>query len=90
MPFSGQELGACQEPREVPGGEAADDGLAIVVAFPEAQLSALIAVFFFMSVISVVTGSTSLITVPGMITLGVVRSAIIGTLLFIESSRGHA
>jgi uncharacterized protein len=36
-----------------------------------AKLSTLIAVFFFTSVISVVTGSTSLITVPVMIALGI-------------------
>jgi hypothetical protein len=36
-----------------------------------AKLSVLIAVFFFTSVISVVTGSTSLITVPVMIALGI-------------------
>ncbi len=34
------------------------------------QLIALIAIFFFTSVISVVTGSTSIITVPAMISLG--------------------
>jgi hypothetical protein len=38
---------------------------------PEAKRSLLIAVFFFTSVISVVTGSTSLITVPVMIALGI-------------------
>ncbi len=36
-----------------------------------AKLTALVAVFFFTSVISVVTGSTSLITVPVMIALGI-------------------
>jgi uncharacterized membrane protein YfcA len=36
-----------------------------------AKLSGLIAVFFFTSVVSVVTGSTSLITVPVMIALGI-------------------
>src|ERR1700728_3843925 len=36
-----------------------------------AKLSVLIAVFFFTSVVSVVTGSTSLITVPVMIALGI-------------------
>jgi uncharacterized protein len=39
-----------------------------------AKLSVLIAVFFFTSVISVVTGSTSLITVPVMIALGMPAS----------------
>lgn len=38
---------------------------------PPGKLAILIAVFFFTSVVSVVTGSTSLITVPVMIALGI-------------------
>jgi uncharacterized protein len=44
-----------------------------------AKLSVLIAVFFFTSVISVVTGSTSLITVPVMIALGIEAHIAIAT-----------
>jgi uncharacterized membrane protein YfcA len=44
-----------------------------------AKLSALIAVFFFTSVISVVTGSTSLITVPVMIALGIEAHVAVAT-----------
>ena len=44
-----------------------------------AKLLILIAVFFFTSVISVVTGSTSLITVPVMITLGIEAQTAVAT-----------
>jgi len=44
-----------------------------------AKLIALIAVFFFTSVISVITGSTSLITIPVMIGLGIEAHAAIAT-----------
>ena len=44
-----------------------------------AKLSTLIAVFFFTSVISVATGSTSLITVPVMIALGIEAHVAIAT-----------
>jgi uncharacterized membrane protein YfcA len=44
-----------------------------------AKLSVLIAVFFFTSVISVVTGSTSLITVPIMIALGIEAHVAVAT-----------
>jgi uncharacterized membrane protein YfcA len=44
-----------------------------------AKLSTLIAVFFFTSVISVVTGSTSLITVPVMIALGIEAHVAVAT-----------
>jgi hypothetical protein len=44
-----------------------------------AKLSILIAVFFFTSVISVVTGSTSLITVPVMIALGIEAHVAVAT-----------
>ena len=44
-----------------------------------AKLSVLIVVFFFTSVISVVTGSTSLITVPVMIALGVEAHVAVAT-----------
>jgi uncharacterized membrane protein YfcA len=60
--------------------------LQIVLAWPcyhgrvsEAKLTALIAVFFFTSVISVVTGSTSLITVPVMIALGIEAHVAVAT-----------
>jgi hypothetical protein len=43
------------------------------------KLSLLIAVFFFTSAISVVTGSTSLITVPVMIALGIEAHGVYGT-----------
>jgi len=43
------------------------------------KLITLIAVFFFTSLISVVTGSTSLITVPVMITMGIEAHAAIAT-----------
>jgi uncharacterized protein len=46
---------------------------------PTAKLVALIAVFFFTSVISVVTGSTSLITVPVMIAFGIEAHVAIAT-----------
>lgn len=46
---------------------------------PIAKLVALIAVFFFTSVISVVTGSTSLITVPVMIAFGIEAHVAIAT-----------
>jgi uncharacterized membrane protein YfcA len=46
---------------------------------PTAELAALIAVFFFTSVISVVTGSTSLITVPVMIAFGIEAHMAIAT-----------
>jgi len=45
----------------------------------EAKLFALVAVFFFTSVLSVVTGSTSLITVPVMIGLGIEAHVAIAT-----------
>jgi uncharacterized protein len=58
----------------------------IVLAWPcyhgrvsGAKLSVLIAVFFFTSVISVVTGSTSLITVPVMIALGIEAHVAVAT-----------
>lgn len=44
-----------------------------------AKLTALIAVFFFTSLISVVTGSTSLITVPVMIALGIEAHVAVAT-----------
>src|ERR1700679_2826607 len=44
-----------------------------------AKLSVLIAVFFFTSVICVVTGSTSLITVPVMIALGIEAHVAVAT-----------
>jgi uncharacterized membrane protein YfcA len=44
-----------------------------------AKLSLLIAVFFFTSVVSVVTGSTSLITVPVMIALGIETHVAVAT-----------
>jgi uncharacterized membrane protein YfcA len=44
-----------------------------------AKLSVLIAVFFFTSVISVVTGSTSLITVPVMIAMGIEAHVAVAT-----------
>ena len=44
-----------------------------------AKLSVLIAVFFFTSLISVVTGSTSLITVPVMIALGIEAHVAVAT-----------
>jgi len=44
-----------------------------------AKLSFLVAVFFFTSVISVVTGSTSLITVPVMIALGIEAHVAVAT-----------
>jgi hypothetical protein len=44
-----------------------------------AKLSVLIAMFFFTSVISVVTGSTSLITVPVMIALGIEAHVAVAT-----------
>jgi len=44
-----------------------------------AKLSVLIVVFFFTSVISVVTGSTSLITVPVMIALGIEAHVAVAT-----------
>ena len=44
-----------------------------------AKLSTLIAVFFFTSVISVVTGSTSVITVPVMIALGIEAHVAVAT-----------
>ena len=44
-----------------------------------AKLTALITVFFFTSVISVVTGSTSLITVPVMIALGIEAHVAVAT-----------
>ena len=46
---------------------------------PTTKLIALIAVFFFTSMISVVTGSTSLITVPVMIQVGIEPHAAIAT-----------
>ena len=45
----------------------------------EAKLFALVAVFFFTSVLSVVTGSTTLITVPVMIRLGIEAHVAIAT-----------
>ena len=45
----------------------------------EAKLFALVAVFFFTSVLSVVTGSTTLITVPVMIGLGIEAHVAIAT-----------
>jgi uncharacterized membrane protein YfcA len=44
-----------------------------------AKLIILIAVFFFTSVLSVITGSTSLITVPVMIGLGIEAHTAIAT-----------
>ena len=44
-----------------------------------AKLAVLVAVFFFTSVISVVTGSTSLITVPVMIALGIEAHVAVAT-----------
>jgi len=44
-----------------------------------AKLSVLIAVFFVTSVISVVTGSTSLITIPVMIALGIEAHVAVAT-----------
>jgi uncharacterized membrane protein YfcA len=46
---------------------------------PTAELVALIAVFFFTSMISMVTGSTSLITVPVMIAFGIEAHTAIAT-----------
>jgi len=46
---------------------------------PTAKLVTLIVVFFFTSVISVVTGSTSLITVPVMIDLGIEAHVAVAT-----------
>jgi uncharacterized membrane protein YfcA len=46
---------------------------------PQAKLLTLIAVFFLTSVLSVVTGSTSLITVPVMIALGIEAHVAIAT-----------
>jgi uncharacterized protein len=46
---------------------------------PPGKLTILIAVFFFTSVVSVVTGSTSLITVPVMITLGIEAHVAVAT-----------
>jgi hypothetical protein len=46
---------------------------------PGAKLSVLIAVFFFTSVISVVTGSAPLITVPVMIALGIEAHVAVAT-----------
>jgi hypothetical protein len=43
------------------------------------KLSVLVTVFFFTSVISVVTGSTSLITVPVMIALGIESHVAVAT-----------
>jgi uncharacterized protein len=54
-------------------------GLAIMVCVSGAKLSILIAVFFFTSVISVVTGSTSLFTVPVMIALGIEAHVAVAT-----------
>ena len=46
---------------------------------PTAKLLILVAVFFFTSILSVVTGSTSLITVPVMISLGIEAHVAIAT-----------
>lgn len=46
---------------------------------PPGKLTILIAVFFFTSVVSVVTGSTSLITVPVMIALGIEAHVAVAT-----------
>ncbi len=46
---------------------------------PTAKLTLLIAIFFVTSVVSVVTGSTSLITIPAMISLGVEAHVAIAT-----------
>jgi uncharacterized membrane protein YfcA len=46
---------------------------------PAAKIGLLIAIFFVTSVVSVVTGSTSLITIPAMISLGVEPHAAIAT-----------
>lgn len=46
---------------------------------PPEKLATLIAVFFFTSVLSVVTGSTSLITVPVMIALGIEAHVAVAT-----------
>lgn len=49
------------------------------IAVPATKLIILVTVFFFTSVLSVVTGSTSLITVPVMITFGVEAHVAIAT-----------
>jgi uncharacterized membrane protein YfcA len=49
------------------------------VCVPPGKLAILIAVFFFTSVVSVVTGSTSLITVPVMIALGIEAHVAVAT-----------
>ena len=46
---------------------------------PTGKLLVLVAIFFLTSVISVVTGSTSLITVPVMITLGIEAHVAVAT-----------
>jgi uncharacterized membrane protein YfcA len=46
---------------------------------PTPKLALLIAIFFFTSVVSVVTGSTSLITIPAMISLGIEAHLAIAT-----------
>ena len=46
---------------------------------PQTHLYILIAIFFFTSVLSVVTGSTSLITVPAMISLGMEAHVAVAT-----------
>lgn len=46
---------------------------------PPGKLAILIAIFFFTSVVSVVTGSTSLITVPVMIALGIEAHVAVAT-----------
>jgi uncharacterized membrane protein YfcA len=53
--------------------------IAIMATVPGAKLAALIAVFFFTSVLSVVTGSTSLITVPVMVAFGIEAHIAIAT-----------
>jgi hypothetical protein len=46
---------------------------------PTAKLALLIAIFFVTSIVSVVTGSTSLITIPAMISLGIEAHVAIAT-----------
>ena len=46
---------------------------------PTSKLLVLVAIFFVTSVISVVTGSTSLITVPAMIALGIEAHVAVAT-----------
>jgi uncharacterized protein len=54
-----------------PAGHENSDSLCYHSCVPGAKLITLVLVFFLTSVVSVVTGSTSLITVPVMITMGI-------------------